>query len=111
LKEREAVPDDMADAFSAFPPEWVSRIVLDNKYAGYIEKEKRIIARNAKMERVKLDPDTDYSALTGLSAEAREKLTRVRPRTVGQAARIPGIRQGDVALLMVLSQRMKGSKS
>jgi tRNA uridine 5-carboxymethylaminomethyl modification enzyme len=104
LHEREAVPDELADAVSAFPPEWVSRILLDNKYQGYIEKEKRTIARNAKMERVKLHADVDYDLLTGLSAEAREKLKRVRPLTVGQAARIPGVRQGDVALLMVLSQ-------
>ena len=88
-----------------FPPEWVQRVELDQKYAGYIEKENRIIARNAKMERVKLDPGLDYSAITGLSMEAREKFTAVRPRTVGQAARIPGIRQGDIALLMVLSRK------
>ena len=44
----------------------------------------------------------DYSAIRGLSAEAREKLKMVRPLTVGQAARIPGVRQGDIALLMIL---------
>jgi tRNA uridine 5-carboxymethylaminomethyl modification enzyme len=57
------------------------------------------------MERVKLDPHLDYASLNGLSIEARQKLSKVRPHTVGQAARIPGVRQGDIALLMVLSQR------
>jgi len=47
----------------------------------------------------------DYSALAGLSHEAREKLETVKPLTVGQAARIPGVRQGDIALLMVLAGR------
>ncbi|MDR2029649.1 MAG: hypothetical protein LBP93_08955, partial [Treponema sp.] len=44
-------------------------------------------------------------AIPGLSAEAREKLLRVRPFTIGQAARIPGVRQGDIALLMVLAKK------
>ena len=90
-----------------FPAEWVTRVLLDQKYAGYIEKENRIIARNAKMERVKLDPCLNYRDISGLSAEAKEKFSKIRPQTVGQAARIPGIRQGDVALLMVLAQRNK----
>jgi tRNA uridine 5-carboxymethylaminomethyl modification enzyme len=100
------VPAECA-AGESFPPEWVQRVSLDNKYAGYIEKEKRGAARNAKMDAVKLDPDLDYDALTGLSAESREKLKAVRPLTVGQAARIPGVRQGDTALLMVLAARRK----
>jgi len=96
---------DYSGKLETFPAEWVERVLLDQKYAGYIEKENRIIARNAKMERVKLDPRLNYSTLEGISAEAREKLNKVRPLTVGQAARIPGIRQGDIALLMVLSKR------
>ncbi|MDR1930638.1 MAG: tRNA uridine-5-carboxymethylaminomethyl(34) synthesis enzyme MnmG, partial [Treponema sp.] len=87
LKGREAAP---GDGTAAFPPEWVQRVSLDNKYAGYIEKEKRSAARDARMDAVKLDPLLDYGGLTGLSAEAREKLKAVRPLTVGQAARIPG---------------------
>jgi tRNA uridine 5-carboxymethylaminomethyl modification enzyme len=112
LKHREHAGTTYAPSHAAesaslndFPPEWIQRVELDQKYAGYIEKENRIIARNAKMERVKLDPGLNYSAITGLSMEAREKFTAVRPLTVGQAARIPGIRQGDIALLMVLSRK------
>ncbi|MDR2759665.1 MAG: hypothetical protein LBB78_09835, partial [Spirochaetaceae bacterium] len=47
----------------------------------------------------------DYRAIPGLSAEAKEKLALVRPLTLGQAARIPGVRQGDIALLMVLTKK------
>jgi tRNA uridine 5-carboxymethylaminomethyl modification enzyme len=88
-----------------YPAEWLERARLDIKYAGYIEKEKRTAARAAKMDAIKLDPNTDYAAISGLSAEAREKLKTVRPLTVGQAARIPGLRQGDIALLMVLANK------
>ena len=59
------------------------------------------------MDAIKLDPAMDYAALTGLSAEAQEKLKTVRPLTVGQAARIPGVRQGDIALLMVLASKTR----
>jgi tRNA uridine 5-carboxymethylaminomethyl modification enzyme len=75
------------------------------KYSGYIEKEKRAAAKLSKMDAVKISPDMDYNSLTGLSAEAKEKLKAVRPLTVGQAARIPGVRQGDIALLMVVARK------
>jgi tRNA uridine 5-carboxymethylaminomethyl modification enzyme len=88
-----------------YPREWLERAALDIKYAGYIEKERRAAGRSAKMDAVKLATDIDYGALTGLSAEAREKLKTVRPLTIGQAARIPGVRQGDIALLMILMKK------
>ncbi|MDR2054141.1 MAG: tRNA uridine-5-carboxymethylaminomethyl(34) synthesis enzyme MnmG [Treponema sp.] len=94
-----------APELAAYPPEWLERAALDVKYAGYIEKENRAAGRNAKMEAVKLESSLDYDAIPGLSAESREKLRRVKPLTVGQAARIPGVRQGDIALLMVLAKK------
>jgi tRNA uridine 5-carboxymethylaminomethyl modification enzyme len=94
-----------APELGKYPREWLERAALDIKYAGYIEKELRAAARSAKMDAIRLAADTDYDTLTGLSAEAREKLRTVRPLTVGQAARIPGLRQGDLALLMVLAKR------
>jgi tRNA uridine 5-carboxymethylaminomethyl modification enzyme len=81
----------------------VEQVLLDIKYAGYIEKEKRIVAKAAKMDAIKPSPALDYATLSGLSAEAGEKLTAVKPLTVGQAAHIPGVRQGDIALLMVVA--------
>jgi tRNA uridine 5-carboxymethylaminomethyl modification enzyme len=90
---------------AAWPAEWVERVRLDIKYSGYIEKEKRAVAKLAKMEAVKLGAELDYAAIRGLSAEAKEKLAAVRPLTVGQAARIPGVRQGDIALLMLLARK------
>ncbi|MDR0496522.1 MAG: tRNA uridine-5-carboxymethylaminomethyl(34) synthesis enzyme MnmG [Treponema sp.] len=89
---------------SSWPGEWIERVFLDIKYSGYIEKEKRALAKLAKMDAIKISDDIDYSLL-GLSAEAKEKLKLVRPLTIGQAARIPGIRQGDIALLMILSRK------
>ncbi len=86
------------------PAEWLERVALDVKYAGYIEKEKRSAAKAAKMDAMKLSPDLDYRAMKGLSAEAAEKLSAVKPLTLGQAARVAGVRQGDIAVLMVKSK-------
>ena len=91
--------------FTPWPAEWVKRVYLDIKYSGYIEKEKRAVEKLAKMEGVKIPGDIDYSRVTGLSAEAKEKLIAVKPLTLGQAARIPGIRQGDIALLMIIMKK------
>ena len=93
-----------------YPEELIERVLLDIKYSGYIEKEKRFAAKAAKMDAIKLDPNMDYTNVTGLSMEAREKLKAVKPLNVGQAARIPGIRQGDIALLMILSNKKNARK-
>jgi len=85
------------------------RALLDRKYAGYIEKEIRFAAKAAKMDAIKLDPNLDYTAIMGLSTEAKEKLMNVKPLNVGQAARIPGVRQGDIALLIILANK-RGAK-
>jgi tRNA uridine 5-carboxymethylaminomethyl modification enzyme len=92
-----------AKELSNYPDGWLLQAVLDVKYQPYIEKEARIAARLSKIEAVRLSPDTDYRAISGLSVEAREKLSAVRPLSVGQASRISGVRQGDIALLMVLA--------
>ncbi|HON13069.1 MAG TPA: tRNA uridine-5-carboxymethylaminomethyl(34) synthesis enzyme MnmG [Treponema sp.] len=89
----------------AYPREWVERVSLDIKYAGYIEKERRAAARTAKMEAMKLPPDLDYRPILGLSAEAKEKLMKIRPLTIGQASRINGVRQGDIAVLIMTAKR------
>ena len=91
--------------FSHYPAELIECAMLDIKYAGYIEKEKRFIAKTAKMDSIKLDPEIDYSIFNGLSAEAKEKLQIVKPLNIGQAARIPGVRQGDIAVLMIFTQK------
>ena len=101
LAQRKLSTDDTE--LARYPVELVERVLLDIKYAGYIEKENRVAAKLAKMDAIKLDPALDYAALSSLSSEAREKLKTVKPLTVGQAARIPGVRQGDIALLMVLA--------
>jgi len=98
-------PNPNDEEFSCFPAELTERVFIDMKYEGYIEKEKRFAAKAAKMDAIKLDPNLDYVSISGLSTEAKEKLISVKPLSVGQAARIPGVRQGDVALLIILANK------
>lgn len=71
------------------------------KYDGYIKREKEVAEKIMRLENIKIYPDIDYSKLGSLSAEAVEKLTKVKPITVGQASRISGISPSDISILMV----------
>jgi len=80
------------------------------KYAGYIAKEQQQVERMRRMEARRIPPSLDYGALTGLSMEAREKLAKIRPETLGQASRISGVSPADVAVLLVHLERMARSR-
>ena len=71
------------------------------KYQRYIEKEQEVAERILKFENVHLPHDMDYFALQALSYEAREKLTKMRPATLGQASRISGVSPADISVLMI----------
>jgi tRNA uridine 5-carboxymethylaminomethyl modification enzyme len=88
-------------SLSSLPAEWKDTLYLDMRYAGYLKRESEIIERRRRMEEALIPEGIDYASMPGLSAEAREKLLKVKPRSVGQAARIPGVRQADIALLML----------
>lgn len=74
------------------------------KYASYIRKEQENAERMTRYEQLHLPEDTDYRAISSLSYEAREKLSKLRPMTIGQAARIPGVSPADISVLLVRLQ-------
>ncbi|MCE3277818.1 MAG: tRNA uridine 5-carboxymethylaminomethyl modification enzyme MnmG [Bacteroidetes bacterium] len=86
---------------SAYDLECIEQAEILMKYEGYIFKEHELADKQIKLEDLVLHDDFDYKRLTSLSAEAREKLTKVRPRTIGQASRISGITPSDISILMV----------
>lgn len=75
------------------------------KYSGYIERERELAEKGKRLEYVKLPADIDYSGLHALSTEARQKLAAIRPATIGQASRIPGVSPADISILLVLLHR------
>lgn len=88
-----------ATADGAFP--WSLEVETETKYAGYIERQIAQVSQADKLESVKLPADADYMQLENLSKEAREKLNRIKPSTVGQASRIGGVSPADVSVLLV----------
>jgi tRNA uridine 5-carboxymethylaminomethyl modification enzyme len=83
---------------------------IDIKYSGYLQRQQNQIDRVARQAHRQLPPDLDYAAIETLSKEAREKLTKVKPLTIGQAARIGGVNPADVnALLVYLEVRSRTS--
>jgi len=89
------------DSFNNYNEEELEQAEILVKYEGYIQKEKELVEKQYRLESLVLHDDFDYSRLTSLGAEAREKLNKVRPKTIGQAARISGITPSDISILMV----------
>lgn len=75
------------------------------KYDGYINRERELAEKSRRLEYVRLPEDTDYLSMHALSTEARQKLDSIRPATIGQASRIPGVSPADVNILLVLLHR------
>jgi len=81
------------------------QVELDVKYSGYIQRQERQVERHVKMEKIEIPDQFDYDRIEGLSAEAREKFKAIRPKNLGQAGRISGVRNSDMAVLMVVLTR------
>jgi tRNA uridine 5-carboxymethylaminomethyl modification enzyme len=81
------------------------QLEIQAKYAGYIGRQGDEIARARAQDDQRVPGDFDFERVRGLSAEVREKLTRVRPATLGQAARIPGVTPAAVSLLLIHLKR------
>jgi len=78
-----------------------TQIEVDVKYEGYVKRELSFINKFKKLERMRIPDDFDYSIVTGLSSEITEKLTKFRPRSLGQASRVSGVTPAAITLLMV----------
>jgi tRNA uridine 5-carboxymethylaminomethyl modification enzyme len=83
----------------------------DVKYAGYVEREHEQVARMRRQETTEIPADFQFEGLAGLASEAAAKLRQIRPRTLGAAARIAGVRPPDVALLAVYVERFKRART
>ena len=86
------------------------QVEIQIKYAGYIARQEQQVEEFRKAESRRLPPEIDYDAIPALKAEAREKLNKIRPVSVGQASRISGVSPADVAVLLVWLEQNKGKK-
>jgi tRNA uridine 5-carboxymethylaminomethyl modification enzyme len=88
-------------------PEVAESLEVDVKYEGYVARQRENVERTKRQESIEIPADLDFKSLAGIANEAKEKLTRFRPRTLGQAGRIAGVRPPDVALLAVHVERRR----
>ena len=92
-------------ALQQYDTETQEQAEIQLKYDVYIEKEKELVSRMNQMESLEIPDSFDYSKVAAISNEAREKLKKIKPRTLGQASRISGINPSDVQILMVYMGR------
>lgn len=92
---------ELNQLLNQYTEEEIEQAEIMIKYESYFEKENEIIQRMKKMEDREINPDFNYHQLTSLSYEAREKLLKIKPRTLGQASRISGVSPSDISILMV----------
>ncbi len=95
------VDKNLGTYLNNFDAETIEQAEIKVKYDSYFEKEMEIVNKMKKMEDKEIHHDFDYSTINSLSTEARQKLTTVRPRTLGQASRISGVSPADISILMV----------
>lgn len=89
-------------------PQVCEQAEIEIKYEGYIKKQTAQISEQMRLEKRKLSPDTDYSKIVGLRLEAAEKLNRIKPLSIGQAAGISGVNPADIAVLIIRTETEEG---
>jgi tRNA uridine 5-carboxymethylaminomethyl modification enzyme len=93
--------ETLGEAFEGLHEQVVEQVEIAAKYSGYIERQKDDVRRAAHYEHLKLPPDLDYMQVTSLSFEARQRLAKHRPETLGLASRMTGITPATISLLMI----------
>lgn len=101
INQLRTVDENLNNLLSGYDKETIEQAEIKIKYESYFEKELDIVGRMKKMEDKEINPEFNYHHLVSLSKEAREKLMKIKPRTLGQASRISGVSPSDISVLMV----------
>jgi len=105
LKDLAANLPRLHSILDSFSPEEIEQASIQVKYDVYIEKEKELVRKMNQLEELEIPENFDFKKINALGNEAREKLTKIKPKTLGQASRISGINPSDVQILMVYMGR------
>jgi tRNA uridine 5-carboxymethylaminomethyl modification enzyme len=101
LQKLSQISEPIGKELSKYNPEAIEQAEILIKYDTYIEKEERVAIRLSNLDNIKLHSTLNYQEIRALSNEAREKLSRMRPQTLGQASRISGVSPADISIIMV----------
>jgi tRNA uridine 5-carboxymethylaminomethyl modification enzyme len=105
LKDLAANLPRLQTILDSYSPDVIEQASIQIKYDVYIEKEKELVKKMNQLEELEIPENFDFKRINALGNEAREKLTKIKPRTLGQASRISGINPSDVQILMVYMGR------
>jgi tRNA uridine 5-carboxymethylaminomethyl modification enzyme len=95
------ISEEFRNACESLTKEIVEQAEIRIKYSIYIEREEKLAEKIESLEDYKIVPDFDYDRVKALSSEAREKLKKIRPETIGQMSRISGVSPADVSILTI----------
>lgn len=101
VKGLRTVLPELHSKLNTYPNAFVDSAEIATKYEGYIQKEQELVDKMNRLESVSIKADFDFGTISSLSAEAREKLNNIKPRTIGQASRISGVSPSDISVLLV----------
>ncbi len=93
--------DFIGEKTKEFTEEVKEQAEINIKYKGYIEKEKENVAKLNRLETIRIPDDFDYTKIGSLSSEAKQKLNKIQPKTIAQAARISGVSPSDINVLLI----------
>ena len=93
---------------TVLPRDVVEQVEIEVKYEGYIKKSIQQVEKLKKMNEMKIPTDLNYDDVPSLALEAREKLKKVLPLTIGQASRISGVNPADISILLVYLEQRRG---
>jgi tRNA uridine 5-carboxymethylaminomethyl modification enzyme len=111
LSRPEITYGQLPDRDASLPEEVIQQVEITVKYAGYIERQEVEITKFKKLEGKQIPDDFDFTTVPSLRLEARQKLTKIRPATIGQAARISGVSPADISILLVCLKRYDNGKT
>jgi tRNA uridine 5-carboxymethylaminomethyl modification enzyme len=100
----EVVPS-LKQRIEQIPDECIESCEIQIKYAGYIKREQNEAAKLQRLDQIRIADNFNYDEVQSLSTEARQKLNRIRPKSIGEAQRIPGVSPNDISVLLVLLGR------
>lgn len=101
FNEIKSLNTDLANTFNKFDEEILEQVEINLKYESYVDREQKLADKIGGLENYKIKEDFDYDRVKALSSEAKEKLKKVRPETIGQASRISGVSPADISVLTV----------
>ncbi|MDZ7936616.1 MAG: tRNA uridine-5-carboxymethylaminomethyl(34) synthesis enzyme MnmG [Emticicia sp.] len=101
IKDIRKIDEEMNNFLNQYDDEVIEQAVITIKYESYIEKELLMVEKMSRLEDLNINPNFDYEKLLSISIEARQKLKKIKPQTLGQASRISGVSPSDISVIMI----------